>query len=181
MISPTSSAIVLTPTQRMAAAVGNAQAAIPEATNAKLLQAVLLEFAVDTLIADSAFAARVRSKYEGDVAASKKPPAGGRERGNRAVPKVSDYVEPLVPIKRVPNHEISLDASPDPYFLLDVYGAHQLERALKPRSLATLRESGAIVEQRHPGTMPKGRATKAGLIAYIMQYVAGAGATVPQA
>lgn len=178
MAGATASEVAATPTQRIAAAIVRAQEAVPEATNAKLLEAILLELAVQSLMDTPARVVQIGDRY---AAATTKPKAAGARGGKRtskAVPKVSDFVEPLEPIKYVPDYEVKLGEAPDPYFLLDVFGAHQLERALKPRSVGDLRKAAAIVEQRHPGTMPTGKVTKPGWIAYIVQYVAGAEATV---
>jgi hypothetical protein len=95
-------------------------------------------------------------------------------------------MEPLEPIKYIPDYEVKLGEAPDPYFLLEVFGAHQLERALKPRSVADLRKAAALVEARHPGTLPKpkGKAKqpdKASLIAYIVEYVTARGVSEQQA
>ena len=177
MSSTTASGIALTPTQQMTEAAERARERLLEATNVKLLQVALLQIAAEAVASDPAFADLVRRRYL-EIAPPPKKIARGGTRKASAVPKVSDYVESLTPIKHVPNLEVSLEAPPDPYFLLDVFGAHQLERALKPRSVADLRKAAAIVEQRHPGTMPKGKVTKPGWIAYIVQYVAGTEAAV---
>lgn len=180
MAGATASEVAATPTQRIAAAITRAQETLPEATNTKLLEALLLEAAVQTLLEAPAQVMRMKDRYTAAIAKPKPKPAGGRggKRGSQAVPKVSDFVEQLRPIKYVPDYEVKLGEAPDPYFLLDVFGEHQLERALKPRSVADLRKAAAIVEQRNPGTLPKGKVSKPGWIAYIVEYVAGAKARV---
>jgi hypothetical protein len=163
-----------TPAQRTTAALARAQSALPQATNAKLLQAVLLEIAADAVVTDATFAARINERYQ-ELAPPPPPPkatAPKTRSGGRATPKVSDLLEPLTPIKFVPNLEITLEGPPDPYFLLDVFGAHQLERALNQRSVADLRKAAAIVQAQTSSRLPA-KATKPQIVAYIMEHVAG--------
>jgi len=171
----TGATTALTPAQRGAAALERAQAALPDATNAKLLQAAILEAAAAALADDPSFAARVRGRYA-ELAA---PPARAKGQGGKAgraarvTPKVSDLLEPLVPVKRIPNYEVTIEGPLDPYVLLDVFGPHQLERALSQRSLADVRKAAAIVQGRQPGVQPEGRAGKAKLIAFIVECLIG--------
>jgi chromosome partitioning protein len=182
----------LTPAERTSRALTHAQATLPEGTNGKLLQAVLLEVAAAALADDPAFAARVRARYA-EVAP---PPAkrattkGGSGTGStgrrapRATPKVSDLLEPLVPIKHIPNYEITVEGPLDPYLLLEVFGAHQLARALNQRSAADLQKAVALVQARHPSTGPErksGKASKPALIAYIVEQVISSTPTRPLA
>jgi hypothetical protein len=175
MSMATADGVPLTPAQRGAAALEHAQTTMPEATNAKLLQAVLLEEAAAALTADSAFAARVHQRYAQLAAPAARPktPRGAGSRTSRPTPKVSDFLEPLVPIKRIPNYEITLAGPLDPYLLLEVFGPHQIERALGQRSPADVRKAVAILRERNPDTQPPPKATKAQLIAFIVEQVVG--------
>ncbi len=181
----------LTPAERTSRALAHAQATLPEGTNGKLLQAVLLEVAATALADDPAFAARVRARYA-EVAppptrrATKRGDSssgGTGRRAPRATPKVSDLLEPLVPIKHIPNYEITVEGPLDPYLLLEVFGAHQLARALNQRSPADLQKAVALVQARHPGTGPErstsGKASKPALIAYIVEQVISSTPTRP--
>lgn len=164
----------LTPTQRMNAALDQAKVAWPEAANAKLLQVVLLEVAAASLSDDPQFAARVRARYAEMAPPEKKVKSNTPRapRTPRATPKVSDLFEPLTPIKHIPDYEVTLEGPLDPYLLLEVFGAHQLARALNQRSPADLRKAAAIVQARNSGKKPT-KTTKSGLIAFIVEVVTG--------
>ncbi|MGH9637406.1 MAG: hypothetical protein ACRD72_21440 [Candidatus Angelobacter sp.] len=155
-------ASVQTPAQRCNAAVERAQQALPDAGNAKLLQAILLEEAARKVAEDHAFADVVMSRYQQSAPMRVK---GGRQ--SRPLPRASDIAEPLVAVNPIPDYEIQLRAAPDPYFILQVFGSHQLAKALNQRSLPDVRKAAKMVEERNPGKHPAAR-TKAGLIAFIM-------------
>jgi hypothetical protein len=78
----------------------------------------------------------------------------------------------LVPIKEIPGHEINIARALDPYFLLELYGAHQLRDALAEQTTANLREAVALVKERNKGSQPRGR-TAAAIIDYIVEHVVG--------
>ncbi|HST90360.1 MAG TPA: hypothetical protein VLJ14_18435 [Ktedonobacterales bacterium] len=81
----------------------------------------------------------------------------------------------LVPVGKVDESRINPYGPLDPYLLFDMYGAHQLRLALDGYSLAKLKEGMAAVEARNPGTKPKSKASKAPLIDYIVEHIAGPG------
>jgi hypothetical protein len=157
----------LTPAQRSSAAVERAQQALPDASNAKLLQAVMLEEAALLAKEDHRFASAVMSRYMQSATTRVKT---GRQ--TRPLPRTSDIVEPLTPIRPILDHEVTIGAAPDPYFLLDVFGGHQLAKALNQRSLPDVRKAAKMVEERNPGKHPAAR-TKAGLIAFIVDTLVG--------
>lgn len=116
----------------------------------------------------SHFAARVRSAY--DLLPESKPTRGPTHGAADAAAKILSTT--LTPIRHVEGREINLAAPLDPYFLLEVYGAHQLRQALELFPLAKLKEGLSAVMERHPGTKPASKASKAAVIDYIMRYVA---------
>jgi hypothetical protein len=160
-------ATAMTPAQRSNAAVERAQQALPDASNAKLLQAVLLEEAARMLMENRAFASTVMSRYTQSALTR---PKGGRQ--SRPLPRTSEIAEPLVAINPIPDYEITLRAAPDPYFILQVFGDKQLAKALNQRSLPDVRKAAKMVEERNPGKHPAAR-TKAGLIAFIVDTLVG--------
>src|SRR5689334_1991307 len=81
----------------------------------------------------------------------------------------------LVPVGKVDESRIKPYGLLDPYLLFDLYGAAQLRLALDGYSLAKLKEGMAAVAARNPGTKPTSKASKAPLIDYIVEYVAGSG------
>lgn len=122
----------------------------------KRLAAALAEAAAEEVVRNRAFADRVRALYAEVPASTRKPPG------------VTAFDIDLVPIRRIEGREIDPAAPLDPYFLLDLYGPAQLEKALGLFPLAKLKEASATVERRHPGTKPTNRGSKAALIAYIV-------------
>jgi hypothetical protein len=156
-----------TPAQRSTAAVERSQRVLPEASNAKLLQAVLLEEAARMVAEDRTFASAVMSRYTQSATTR---PKGGRQ--SRPLPRTSEIAEPLVPINPIPDYEITLRAAPDPYFILEVFGDKQLAKALNQRSLPDVRKAAKMVEERNPGKHPAAK-TKAGLIIFIVDTLVG--------
>jgi hypothetical protein len=151
-----------TPAQRSNAAVERAQRTLPDASNAKLLQAILLEEAARQVVEDHVFADVVMSRYRQSAPTRVR---GGRQ--SRPLPRASDIAEPLVAVNPIADYEIQLRAAPDPYFILQVFGDKQLAKALNQRSLADVRKAAKLVEERNPGKHPAAK-TKAGLIAFIV-------------
>ena len=78
----------------------------------------------------------------------------------------------LVPVNYDAARGVNLSptAPPNPYFLRDFYGEHQLIPALSRYSPASLREAAKVVKRRNPGTRPKST-SRQDLIAYIVKYV----------
>lgn len=124
----------------------------------KRLAAALAEAAAEEVIRNRTFAERVRTLYS-------EIPEG------RAA-KMAQDEEPLVPIRQGEWKPINPGAPLDPYFLLNLYGSHQLERALSRYTLVKLKEASAAVEARNPGTKPANRGQKAAIIAYIVEKLA---------
>lgn len=81
----------------------------------------------------------------------------------------------LVPVGTVDESRIKPYGPLDPYLLFDLYGADQLRLALDGYSLVKLKEGMAAVAARNPGTRPGSKASKAPLIDYIVEHVAGPG------
>jgi hypothetical protein len=135
----------------------------------KRLGAALAEAASEGIQRNPNFAAHVRALYE---QMAPKPAVSRSAKAPR-----SKALEPdveLIPVNYAAAKDANLDptAPPDPYFLLDFYGAHQLALALKRYTPARLREAVKMVKQRNPRTKPKGTSGQA-LIDYIVEYVAG--------
>jgi hypothetical protein len=78
-----------------------------------------------------------------------------------------------VPIERsVSSQVVQINpfAPPDPHEIIDVYGYHQLGRALQDYTLDMLKQTAAKVQAEHPDTKPKSKSSKAAVIDYIVQY-----------
>ena len=140
---------------------------VDDANRASL--AVLLA-AADEIEQNSRFAARVRAAYD-LLPPSKAPRPTGSSRTSDAEKILTST---LTPIRHVEGHEINLAAPLDPYFLLEVYGAHQLREALDLFPLAKLKEGVEAVMERNPGTKPKSKSSKAAVVDYIVQYASDA-------
>ena len=137
---------------------------LPDAARAGV--AALL-VAIEEVEQSSHFAARVRAAY--DLLPEGKPTRRST-RGEDAVTKILSST--LTPIRHVEGHEINLAAPLDPYFLLEVYGAGQLRQALDLFPLTKLKEGLPAVMERHPGTKPSSKASKAAVIDYMERYIA---------
>ena len=78
----------------------------------------------------------------------------------------------LVPIRDFDPKLFAPDKPIDPYLVQYAYGDEQLRPMLQQFSVATLKKSAEIVEERNPGTKPVNRAQKAALLDYIVSHVA---------
>lgn len=125
----------------------------------KRLSIALAEAAAEEVIRSRTFAERVRALYES-------VPATVDSRGNSSP---SALTLDLVPIKPLDGRWVDPSTPLDPYFVLDTFGPHQLERALAIFPLTKLKEASAAVEARNPGTKPTNRGQKAAIIAYIVE------------
>ena len=132
-------------------------------TDLKRLAAALAELAAEEVQRNPGFAVRLRGLYE-DLAPQKKATT---MRGTRAA---KSPAKPLTPIKRIEGFEIDPSAPLDPYLQLEIYGAEQLEAALRRHTKANLLEAVEIVQDRYPGTGPRGT-SKDALLAYIITNV----------
>lgn len=138
----------------------------------RLSLAVLLA-ASDEIEQNSRFAARVRAMYE---QLPTKTPRGSVGSAKGDASKI--LTSTLQPIRHVEGREINPAAPLDPYFLLEVYGAHQLRQALELFPLSKLKEGVEAVIERNPGTKPTSKSSKVSVIDYIARYVAGSEARV---
>jgi hypothetical protein len=129
----------------------------------KLLASVIVEVASDELQTSRRFSDRVQLLYDTLSMAKKKPaPKGG--------PKMLPVH--LKPIRQIEGQTFDIGAPPDPYFLLDLFGAEQLPEVLKLYSVDGLIQGAEIVQERRPDAKPlKAAKTKAPIIKYILQYV----------
>lgn len=144
-----------------------AQAAKDAATELDLqdlnrLRIALASAAAEQVGHNPVFAARVRMIYNTLAAAT-----------TRAKPTTARALAAaLMPIKRVEGVVIDPVAPVDPALLLEIYGPHQLPTALDLFSLAQLKEAAARIAERHPGTKPRNRTSKAAVIEYIVEFTA---------
>jgi hypothetical protein len=123
----------------------------------------LAEVAAQEMRQNSRFAIEVRRVYD-ELAALQKP-TGKRSRATE------EELPRLVPIRRdLPFREIDASAPPDPQYIIQAYGAHQLARALHDYGVDALKRTAANVEAKHPGTKPTNRGQKKPLIDYIVKY-----------
>lgn len=132
-------------------------------TDEKRMQAALAEIALDEMNRNPSFAVRVRNRYE-----ELKPERRTSQRITD--PKGKPTKTKLVPIKELPGFQLDPARRIDPWFILEYYGTTQLEPALRLQTLANLKQAITVVEERYPGTAPKGKVTKEGAITYIMEY-----------
>lgn len=121
----------------------------------KRLEIALAEVAAEELEHNSTFAKRVLAFYN-----SLQPSAPKQ----KATPRAE-----LVPIKYVEDRDLNAADKLDPYFLLEVYGMHQLWAALEPFPIAKLKEGADLVEKR-TGTKAN-RRSKTTILEYITQHV----------
>src|SRR5690348_15134447 len=135
--------------------------------NLKLLSTAVAEAAADEIERNPAFVARVQAIYQELVSRQPTRPLRTRKA------QIED-VE-LVPVVDMSGVTLDPFAPLDPYLLHHIYGSTQLRAALTGYSLAKLKEGMATVEARNPGTKPKSKASKAALIDYIVERVAGTG------
>lgn len=130
-------------------------------TDEKRMLVALSEVALEELGRNPSFAVRVRNRFE-ELAPIKSARA----------PKASKAAKPkLVPIKELPGFQLDATRRLDPWFILEYFGESQLETALRLQTIGNLREAIAVVEERYPGTAPKGKLTKEVAIAFILQHV----------
>lgn len=130
----------------------------------KLATVALAQIAVEGMRRNPAFSSRIRDIYREQTA--KAPAPRPRPIKKNAEPE-------LIPIARIPDWDPDPAGAPRPYLLFQLYGAEQLPRALARATKAELLVSAREVAERHPGTMPAAKATKAVIIDYIVRYVAG--------
>lgn len=122
--------------------------------------AALTETAIEEMARNPTFALRVRNRFE-ELAPQK--PAKVSKTTKSPKPK-------LVPIKELPSFELDATRRLDPWFILEYFGENQLEVALRTQTIGNLREAITVVEERFPGTTPKGKLTKDTAIAHILRY-----------
>jgi hypothetical protein len=132
-------------------------------TDEKRMLAALSEVALDEMSRNPAFAVRVRNRYD-ELAPQKAPKPDKAAKPTK--PK-------LVPIKEFPGFQLDATRPLDPWFIIEYFGENQLETALRMQTIGNLRKSIAVVEERFPGTAPKGKLTKDGAISYILERVLG--------
>lgn len=134
-----------------------------EITDPKRLASVLMEVASEEVERNSRFADRVRVLYNALTPA--KPQASTRGR-----PKL--LPADIKPIKHVEGRPFDIGAPPDPYFLLEIFGAAQLPRVLKLYSNDGLLEAVKIVQERNPAAKLKGKSkTKTVLVDFLVREV----------
>ncbi len=129
------------------------------AQDAKRAVAAILEMAIEEYAHNPGFALRVRGRFD-ELA-----PAKPKRVASPKAPK-----KELVPIKVIEGREFDVSRALDPYFLHELYGAHQLGDALRRHPASSVKEAVGVVQERHPRTRPSGR-SKEDLIEYVVRYV----------
>ena len=136
----------------------------------KHLGTALAEAATQEVGSHPEFAARILALYR-ELTEKPKPATGGSGSGGRQ-PKAKPKKAKLTPIRPVDPELFGPDRPLDPYLLHHVYGDEQWQLALDDYPAPALKQAAGLVEQRNPGTLPKGRLTKPALMDYIVRYVA---------
>lgn len=132
-----------------------------------LLATAALEVVADEVGRNGEVARRIRESYHDLL----KSPRQTKTKFHLSKPEPVK----LIPVGTVDESRIKPYGPLDPYLLFDLYGAEQLRLALDGYSLVKLKEGMAAVTTRNPGTKPKSKASKAPLIDYIVEHVAGPG------
>jgi hypothetical protein len=133
----------------------------------KILTLAIAEAAASLVNTDATFAERVSAIYD-DISSSL-----GSKTTSKTPKDTEKNHQRLIPLKKIVGREFDITAAPDPNFLLELYGEEQLPLALGKYTLKQLQEGASVVEQRFPGTKPKGKTTKADLIKYMISSVVG--------
>lgn len=154
----TSRSITLTP--RATEAVWRAVETL-EITDPKRLASVLVELASEEVELSARFADRVRFLYSALTPTKKTAASKGK-------PKL--LPPDIKPVKHMEGRPFDIGAPPDPFYLLEVFGASQLPRVLMVYSIEGLRDAVKMVKARHPGAKTKGT-SKADLTAFLMREV----------
>jgi len=136
--------------------------------NLKVVNLAVLEAALQEIEHNKEFAQLVKRAFEQFAPAKPQSP---KDKGNKATTKGTVYATPLVPIGVVEDYYIDLRKPPDPFFLVKVYGMHQLYQALDEHNLASLKRSVAEQMALHPNTKPKTKTKKEDIIAYLIDLV----------
>lgn len=132
-------------------------------SDASVLGTSLAEVATREMRQNPRFAGEVRRVYD-ELAALHRP--SGKRSGYSP-----EELPPLVPIRRdLPYRESNPYAPPDPTYIIQAYGVHQLARALHDYNVEALKRTAANIEAKHPGTKPTNRGQKKALIDYIVKY-----------
>lgn len=148
---------VATAAQRAAAAAQQASEYLG-LDDVKRLNAALVIAAADMLRNYGPLADTVRTAYE-QLKPRRATTSGGR---GAKKPEVE-----LIPVKSMEGQFRDPSAPLDPYFLLELYGPHQLALALERYTATRLREGVKTVQAHHQGTRPSGTGKQA-LIDYIV-------------
>ncbi len=127
-----------------------------------ILGTVLAEVAAEEGMRNPQFASEVRRRYE-EAMTQRKPV--------RVATGQVQELPPLVPIRRIEGgYKRDPFLPPDPAYLVQLYGRHQLVRALQDYLVDSLKQTAAQIERQHPGTKPSNRGRKDALIAYIVAH-----------
>jgi len=132
--------------------------------DAAALGTALAEVAAEESRRNSRFADAVKQRYDEVMRLRAPVPKNGTRK---------QELPPLVPLERSQySKRVVVDpfAPPDPHEIIDVYGYHQLGRALQDYTLDMLKQTAAKVQDEHPGTKPRSKSSKAAVIDYIVEY-----------
>jgi hypothetical protein len=137
-----------------------------DVSDTTILGTALAEVAAEEILRNAHFGRAVRERYDELVALQKRP----RSQASRQTKELP----PLVAIRQdLGYRKIDPFAPPDLQFLMQVYGGHQLDRALQEYTLDLLKRTADIIQARHPKTKPTSRTCKDALIAYIVEHTMG--------
>ncbi len=147
-------------TQRLCDALG---LGVLKPKDVKNLATALAEATAEEVVTNATFRQRVLGIFQ-ELSVSSKPATKKPAPPKAAKPK-------LVPIRDFDPKLFAPDKPIDPYLVQYAYGDEQLRLMLQQFSVATLKKSAEIVEERNPGTKPVNRAQKVALLDYIVSHV----------
>ncbi len=132
-----------------------------DVNDTSILGPALAEAAAREVRRNPRFASEVRRTYD-ELAAMRRQSGSSTQKAE---------LPPLVPIRTdLPYRRSDPFAPPDPDYLIQAYGRHQLARALQGYTVEKLKMTAAALEHQHPGTKPANRGRKEALIAYIVEH-----------
>jgi hypothetical protein len=137
------------------------------------LSAALAIAAADEMEVNQRLVTRVKELFESLTPAKALTTRENENLSRNKKQNILDLIDPdrLVPIATGIAHDFDPTAPPDARFLMQLYGAAQLPKALKRYSATRLKETATLLVAEQPLPKLKSKATKDELIAFIVQRI----------